>query len=68
MGEPYIELQILLKVKGVVSTGGQAKVMIQSGVVSVNSEIDTRVRRKLVVGDVVKVNGMEFVVSLDLVR
>ncbi len=68
MDGPYIELQIMLKVNAVVSTGGQAKVMIQSGVVKVNGEVDTRVRRKLVVGDVVEVNGKKLSVTEDIVR
>lgn len=37
----YIKLQDLLKLGGAVETGGQAKVVIQNGDVTVNGEICT---------------------------
>ena len=39
----------------VVGSGGEAKVLIQAGEVSVNGEIETRRGRKLAPGDVVEV-------------
>jgi ribosome-associated protein len=59
MAEP-LSLDKFLKLCGVAATGGQAKVMIQSGEVRVNSEIETRRRRKLKAGDVVEVDGRRF--------
>jgi ribosome-associated protein len=59
MAEP-LSLDNFLKLCGVASTGGQAKVLIQSGEVKVNGEIDTRRRRKLKAGDVVEVDGNKF--------
>ncbi len=56
----YIELNAFLKKKGIASTGGQAKILIRSGVVKVNSEVETRNRKKLISGDVVEVNGEKF--------
>lgn len=58
-----IRLDQLLKLQGVVSTGGQAKVVIQSGEVRVNGEVETRRGRKLRAGDVVEYGEDEFVLS-----
>ncbi|HET7273453.1 MAG TPA: RNA-binding S4 domain-containing protein [Rubrobacter sp.] len=44
-----------LKAASLVGTGGEAKVLIQSGEVSVNGEVETRRGRKLEEGDVVDV-------------
>jgi ribosome-associated protein len=60
-----IKLDGFLKIVGATSTGGQAKILIQSGQVKVNGEIETRRRRKLVDGDRVSVNGTMFRVYLD---
>nr|WP_279387498.1 RNA-binding S4 domain-containing protein [Rubrobacter taiwanensis] len=46
-----------LKLADVVSTGGEAKVVIQSGEVKVNGEVETRRGRRLRSGDVVEVFG-----------
>ena len=60
-----IRLDQFLKMAGVVESGGQAKVLIQSGEVSVNGEVDTRRKRKLRLGDVVELDGHEMEVTLD---
>jgi len=52
-----IKLDQFLKQLGVAPTGGQAKLLIQSGVVVVNEETETRRGRKLVAGDRVFVRG-----------
>ncbi|NJL01797.1 MAG: RNA-binding S4 domain-containing protein [Spirulinaceae cyanobacterium SM2_1_0] len=62
---PRIELGQFLKRVGAVSTGGQAKVLIQEGYVTVNDVVETRRRRKLVAGDRVVVQGRPFTVELD---
>ena len=56
-------LDQFLKLNAIADTGGQAKVMIQGGEVTVNGEIETRRRRKLVVGDVVEIGGEKWVVK-----
>ena len=53
--EDYIELIKLLKFKDVASTGGEAKMMVDDGVVYVNGEVEHRKRRKIRVGDKVVV-------------
>jgi ribosome-associated protein len=44
-----------IKASGLVGTGGEAKVLIQAGEVSVNGEVETRRGRRLEEGDVVEV-------------
>lgn len=44
-----------LKAASVAGTGGEAKVLIQAGEVTVNGEVETRRGRKLEIGDVVEV-------------
>ena len=44
-----------IKASGLVGTGGEAKVLIQAGEVSVNGELETRRGRRLEEGDVVEV-------------
>jgi ribosome-associated protein len=44
-----------IKASGLVGTGGEAKVVIQAGEVSVNGEVETRRGRRLEEGDVVEV-------------
>lgn len=60
----YIKLDQFLKQMQAVSTGGQAKLMIQDGEVSVNGEVETRRGRKLITGDRVSLGGQTWVVDL----
>jgi ribosome-associated protein len=53
----FIELNAFMKQKGLAATGGQAKLLIRSGRVFVNGVVETRNKRKLRPGDVVKVGG-----------
>jgi len=48
-----IRLGQLLKAAGLVETGGEAKLVLAEGLVSVNGEVETRRGRQLVPGDVV---------------
>lgn len=50
----YIELNKLLKASGLCGTGGQAKMIIKDGLIIVDGEIETRVRRKLKHGMIIK--------------
>lgn len=49
--QEYIELNQLLKLLTLVNSGGEAKIRIQDGEAVVNGEIETRVRKKLRIGD-----------------
>lgn len=53
-GKP-LRLDQFLKLCGVVETGGHAKVLIQSGEVLLNGEVETRRRKKLSIVDVIEV-------------
>jgi ribosome-associated protein len=53
--QPGTTLGRALKASGLVGTGGEAKVLIQAGEVSVNGEVETRRGRRLQEGDVVEV-------------
>lgn len=48
----FIRLDALLKLAGAMTTGGQAKVIIQSGSVLVNGEVCTMRGKKMYPGDV----------------
>ncbi len=61
--DPKLCLDQFLKLNAIADTGGQAKMMIQGGEVKVNGEIETRRRRKLVLGDVVEVSGGKWIVK-----
>jgi ribosome-associated protein len=52
-----IELFKLLKFASLLSSGGEAKMAIEEGAVSVNGEVETRKRKKISSGDVVTFNG-----------
>lgn len=60
-----IRLDQFLKLSQVAQTGGHAKLMIQSGEVLVNGDVETKRRRKLVPGDEVEVDGERFVIYDD---
>lgn len=48
-----VELFKILKFEGLASTGGEAKLVIGDGQVTVNGEIETRKRKKIVDGDII---------------
>jgi ribosome-associated protein len=52
---PGTTLGRALKAAGLVGTGGEAKVLVQAGEVSVNGEVETRRGRRLQEGDVIEV-------------
>ncbi|MEV8503411.1 RNA-binding S4 domain-containing protein [Actinoplanes sp. NPDC051475] len=57
IGGDMIRLGQFLKLADLIDTGGEAKVMIAVGDVTVNGEVDTRRGRQLFPGDVVEVRG-----------
>ena len=59
----FIKLQDLLKFAGAVETGGDAKLIIQEGRVTVNGEVCTMRGKKLRTGDRATIDGqLELVV------
>ena len=55
----YIELIQLLKAIGLAQTGGHAKMIVEEEMVLRNGELETRKRAKLIIGDVVEVQGIK---------
>lgn len=55
----FIELNVLLKLLAVASSGGAAKAMVAEGLVMVDGEVETRKTRKLRPGQVVLVGDEE---------
>jgi len=58
----YIKLDQFLKFAGVVSNGGEAKMLIVDGNAKVNGETELRRGRKLRINDVVEFKDNEFVI------
>ncbi|WBW49988.1 RNA-binding S4 domain-containing protein [Peptoniphilus equinus] len=61
--DDYIKLDSFLKFVGAVSTGGEAKLVIQQGDVLVNGEVETRRGKKLRQGDTVTFMDTEYSVE-----
>jgi ribosome-associated protein len=59
-----VELYKILKFEGLVTTGGEAKLLIGDGQVTVNGDIETRRRKKIVDGDVIEFRGEKLQVQL----
>jgi len=57
IGSDMIRLGQFLKLADLIDTGGEAKVLIAGGDVTVNGQVDVRRGRQLVPGDVVAVLG-----------
>lgn len=55
--DDFIKLGQALKLAGLVSSGVEAKEVIQEGLVKVNGEVDTRRGKKLVAGDIFEFEG-----------
>lgn len=59
----YIKLEALLKLANLVGSGGEAKVLIQEGQVSVNGDVCTMRGKKLRPGDRVTFQRRELLVQ-----
>jgi ribosome-associated protein len=62
----YIKLDSFLKAVNIVGSGGEAKIIISEGHVSVNGETETRRGRKLYPGDRVELDGQKFSVEREV--
>ena len=58
----FMTLNVLLKIEGVIDTGGMAKIFLQENEVIVNGEPENRRGRKLYAGDVIEVLGKRYVI------
>ena len=59
---PFIKLDSLLKLADLVSSGGEAKMVIQDGLVKVNGEVCTMRGKKLYPGDRFAYEGDEYII------
>lgn len=59
----FIKLEALLKYASLVNSGGEAKMFIQDGKVSVNDEVCTMRGKKIRSGDKVSFGGNEVIVE-----
>ena len=56
-GHPYIALNNLLKTQGLCETGGQAKMFVAEGYVSVDGQVELRKTCKIKAGQIVEFQG-----------
>ena len=61
---PFIKLDSLLKLADLVSSGGEAKMLIQDGQVLVNGEVCTQRGKKLYPGDTFRYEGQTYLISI----
>jgi ribosome-associated protein len=55
--EEPTELHKIMKFENMVQSGGEAKFAISEGLVRVNGDVETRKRRKIMSGDIIKFEG-----------
>ncbi|MCB0509911.1 MAG: RNA-binding S4 domain-containing protein [Bacteroidetes bacterium] len=63
LSQEYIHLNQLLKIMSWASTGGEANLLIDDGLVRVNGIVETRRRNKIYAGFEVSFNGETVVVD-----
>ena len=61
--ESFITLGVLLKITGIINTGGQAKFFLSENTVLVNGDEENRRGRKLYRGDVIKIGKQSFIIK-----
>lgn len=59
-----VELYKILKFEGLASSGAEAKQVIDQGLVSLNGEIETQKRKKVMSGDIITFNDNTLQVAL----
>ena len=62
-GETFITLGVLLKITGIIDTGGQAKFFLSDNTVLVNGKEENRRGRKLYHGDRIQVQNQSFLID-----
>lgn len=59
-----VELYKILKFEGLANTGGEAKLLIDDHRVTVNGQVETRRRKKIVDSDVIEFRGETLKIQL----
>ena len=62
----FIRLDSLLKLSSLAATGGEAKILIQNGEVTVNGEVCTMRGKKIRGGDTVALHGKTVTVEVEV--
>lgn len=60
--DEYITLGQFLKVANIITSGGEAKIFLNSNIILVNGEEDNRRGRKLHKGDKVSILGVDYLI------
>lgn len=60
-----VELYKILKFEGLVGTGGEAKMVIDEGLVKVNGKVELRRRNKINSGDVIEFDEQQYQITLN---
>lgn len=63
-----MELYKILKFEGMVSSGGEAKLVIAEGLVLVNGKIETRKRKKIIADDIIEFGGEKILITMQHTR
>ena len=58
----FMTLNVLLKIEGIIDTGGMAKIFLQENEVLVNGEPENRRGRKLYPNDIIEVEGKRYII------
>jgi ribosome-associated protein len=58
-----IELYKILKLEGLASSGAEAKQFIADGLVTVNGDIETRKRKKIISGDIITFDDNRIIIT-----
>ncbi len=61
-GHPYIALCDLLKLTGLVESGGRAKQLISEGLVQRNGQVETRKTAKIIAGDCIQFGKQQIII------
>jgi len=59
-----VELYKILKFEGLVASGGEAKMVIAEGQVTLNGEVEIRKRKKIVAGDIIEFGQEKIQITL----
>ncbi|MGS2718072.1 RNA-binding S4 domain-containing protein [Eionea flava] len=59
-----VELYKILKFEGLASSGAEAKLVINQGLVSINGNVETQKRKKVMSGDTITFNGNTLTMTL----
>ncbi len=62
-GHLFIPLNKLLQVLQVAQTGGHAKILIQNEEVFVNGVLETRIRKKLMIDDLITIGDTQIIIK-----